>query len=60
MVVSAPMDEIELRNLMYTAQLEKNNVPFSIDIRGEEEYLPTGKNLCEIEIGKGKADKRWK
>ena len=30
MVVSAPMDEIELRNLMYTAQLEKNNFPFSI------------------------------
>ena len=30
MVVSAPMDEVELRNLMYTAQLEKNKSPFSI------------------------------
>ena len=30
MVVSAPMNEIELRDLMYTAQLEKNKGPFSI------------------------------
>ena len=26
MIVAAPMDEIELRNMMYTAQLEKNKV----------------------------------
>ena len=30
MIVSAPMDAIELRNMMYTAQLEKNKGPFSI------------------------------
>ena len=30
MIVSAPMDEVELRNLMYTAQLEKIKSPFSI------------------------------
>jgi len=30
MIVSAPMDGLELRNLMYTAQLEKNKMPFSI------------------------------
>jgi 1-deoxy-D-xylulose-5-phosphate synthase len=30
MIVSAPMDAVELRNLMYTAQLEKNCRPFSI------------------------------
>ena len=30
MIVSAPMDEIELRNLMYTAQLDKIKSPFSI------------------------------
>src|SRR5690606_8962042 len=30
MVVSAPMDEVELRNLMYTAQLPSNEMPFSI------------------------------
>ena len=29
MIVSAPMNEAELRNLMYTAQLEKNQMPFS-------------------------------
>lgn len=29
-VVAAPMDEIELRNMMYTAQLEENAVPVSI------------------------------
>ncbi len=30
MIVTAPMDEIELRNLMYTAQLEKITSPISI------------------------------
>jgi 1-deoxy-D-xylulose-5-phosphate synthase len=30
MIVSAPMDVVELRNLMYTAQLEKYKGPFSI------------------------------
>lgn len=29
-IVSAPMDAVELRNLMYTAQLEKMKGPFSI------------------------------
>jgi 1-deoxy-D-xylulose-5-phosphate synthase len=30
MIVSAPMDASELRNMMFTAQLEKNKGPFSI------------------------------
>ena len=30
MIVAAPMDEIELRNLMYTAQLDEIKQPFSI------------------------------
>ena len=30
MIVSAPMDEVELRNLMYSAQLEKTGSPYSI------------------------------
>ncbi len=30
MITAAPMDEVELRNLMYTAQLEKIKGPFSI------------------------------
>jgi len=30
MIVAAPMDEVELRNMLYTAQLEKYKSPFSI------------------------------
>ncbi len=55
MIVSAPMDELELRNLMYTAQLEEINQPFSIRYpRGcgikKNWKLPFEK----IEIGKGR------
>jgi 1-deoxy-D-xylulose-5-phosphate synthase len=56
MVVSAPMDEIELRNLMYTAQLEKNKGPFSIRYpRGVG--LNTNWRLPFEEIPVGKARK---
>ncbi len=55
MVVSAPMNEEELRNLMYTAQLEKNNFPFSIRYpRGEGVMSDWRKPFTEIEIGKGR------
>jgi 1-deoxy-D-xylulose-5-phosphate synthase len=55
MVVSAPMDEIDLRNLMYTAQLEKNNFPFSIRYpRGRGIYTDWRKPFSEIEIGKAR------
>jgi 1-deoxy-D-xylulose-5-phosphate synthase len=55
MVVSAPMDEIELRNLMYTAQLVKNNFPFSIRYpRGRGIYTDWQKPFQEIEIGKAR------
>jgi 1-deoxy-D-xylulose-5-phosphate synthase len=55
MIVSAPMDEIELRNLMYTAQLEKNNFPFSIRYpRGRGIYRDWEKPFVEIEIGKAR------
>jgi 1-deoxy-D-xylulose-5-phosphate synthase len=53
MIVSAPMDGSELRNLMYTAQLEKNKMPFSIrypkgcglvaDWKRPFEEIPVGK-----------------
>ncbi len=44
-IVSAPMDFTDLRNLMYTAQLEKINGPFSIRFpRGSGGRL-TGRNL---------------
>lgn len=55
MVVSASMDEIELRNLMYTAQLEKNNFPFSIRYpRGCGMYSDWKKPFEEIIIGKAR------
>jgi 1-deoxy-D-xylulose-5-phosphate synthase len=55
MVVSAPMDEIELRNLMYTAQLDKNSFPFSIRYpRGRGIYTDWKKPFLEIEIGKAR------
>lgn len=54
-VVSAPMDEIELRNLMYTAQLPENNRPFSIRYPRGCGTKPNWKTPFEkIEIGKGR------
>ncbi|WP_372651768.1 1-deoxy-D-xylulose-5-phosphate synthase [Draconibacterium sp.] len=55
MIVSAPMDEIELRNLMYTAQLEEINQPFSIRYpRGCGIIADWQKEFEKIEIGKGR------
>lgn len=55
LIVSAPMDEIELRNLMYTAQLEKINLPFSIRYpRGRGTIAEWEKPFEEIEVGKGR------
>ena len=55
MVVSAPMDEIELRNFLYTAQLEKNRFPFSIRYPRGRGFNSDWQNpFSEIEIGKGR------
>ncbi|MEZ4999874.1 MAG: 1-deoxy-D-xylulose-5-phosphate synthase [Bacteroidales bacterium] len=55
MVVSAPMNEIELRDLMYTAQLEKNCGPISIRYpRGPGMFTDWKEPFCEITIGKGR------
>ena len=55
MVVSSPMNESELRNLMYTAQLEKNQYPFVIRYPRGEGVMPEWKTpFKEIEIGKGR------
>jgi len=55
MVVSAPMDEIELRNLMFTAQLEKNKFPVSIRYpRGRGKFTDWQKPFEEIEIGRAR------
>jgi 1-deoxy-D-xylulose-5-phosphate synthase len=55
MILSAPMNEQELRNLMYTAQLEKNQLPFSIRYPRGEGMMPNWKTpFEEIQIGKGR------
>ncbi len=55
MIVSAPMDAIELRNIMYTAQLEKNNSPFSIRYpKGSSLIADWHKPFSEIEVGKAR------
>ncbi|MFV0268419.1 MAG: 1-deoxy-D-xylulose-5-phosphate synthase [Draconibacterium sp.] len=55
MIVSAPMDEVDLRNLMYTAQLEENAQPFSIRYPRGCGIKPDWKQPFEkIEIGKGR------
>ncbi len=53
LVIAAPLNEVELRNLMYTAQL-KNNGPFVIRYpRGEGVFTDWERPFTEIEIGKG-------
>lgn len=54
MIVSAPMDEEELRNLMFTAQL-KNHGPFSIRYpRGRGIITNLKRVFTELPIGKGR------
>ncbi len=55
MVISAPMNEQELRNLMYTAQLESTKLPFVIRYpRGEGVMPEWRKPMEEVVIGKGR------
>ncbi len=55
MIVSAPMNESELRNLMYTAQLETTKNPFVIRYpRGEGVMQEWKTPFAKIEIGKGR------
>jgi len=55
MVISAPMNESELRNLMFTAQLDTTDVPFVIRYPRGEGVMPEWKTPFEsIEIGKGR------
>jgi 1-deoxy-D-xylulose-5-phosphate synthase len=54
-VISAPMNESELRNLMYTAQLEQTDVPFVIRYPRGQGVMPEWKTpFEEITIGKGR------
>lgn len=55
MIISAPMNEQELRNLMYTAQLPEINLPFVIRYPRGEGVMPDWQKPFEkIEIGKGR------
>jgi 1-deoxy-D-xylulose-5-phosphate synthase len=55
MIVSAPMNESELRNLMYTAQLETTRNPVTIRYpRGEGVMAEWRTEMKEIKIGSGR------
>jgi 1-deoxy-D-xylulose-5-phosphate synthase len=55
MIVSAPMNESELRNLMYTAQLDSTKNPFVIRYpRGEAVKADWKTEMKEIKIGTGR------
>jgi len=55
MMISAPMNESELRNLMYTAQLDSTENPFVIRYPRGEGVMPEWKTeMKEIKIGKGR------
>ncbi len=55
MVIAAPMNEQELRNLMFTSQLESSKYPFVIRYPRGEGVMPEWRTPFEaIEIGKGR------
>jgi 1-deoxy-D-xylulose-5-phosphate synthase len=55
MVIAAPINEAELRNLMYTAQLESTNLPFVIRYPRGEGVLPDWRRpMEEVPIGTGR------
>lgn len=55
LVVSAPMNESELRSLMYTAQLAETDVPFVIRYPRGQGVLPEWRTpMQKIEIGTGR------
>ena len=61
MIVSAPMNESELRNLMFTAQLDSTTLPFVIRYpRGEGVMAEWQTPFLEIQIGKGRKIKDGK
>jgi 1-deoxy-D-xylulose-5-phosphate synthase len=61
MVVSAPMNEQELRNLMYTAQLPENAGPFSIRYPRGEGVMPEWRTpLQRVAIGTGRVVREGK
>ncbi|NLA24660.1 MAG: 1-deoxy-D-xylulose-5-phosphate synthase, partial [Bacteroidales bacterium] len=61
MVIAAPMDDIELRNMLYSAQLEHNKFPIVIRYpRGRGVNLDWKKTFEEIPFGKAELIKKGK
>jgi 1-deoxy-D-xylulose-5-phosphate synthase len=55
MIIAAPMNEKELRNMMYTSQLESTKLPFVIRYPRGEGVMAEWKTPFEkLEIGKGR------
>ena len=55
MIIAAPMNEQELRNLMFTAQLPESNLPFVIRYpRGEGVMVDWKKPFEKLPLGKGR------
>jgi 1-deoxy-D-xylulose-5-phosphate synthase len=55
LVISSPMNEEELRNLMYTAQLEEQSLPFVIRFPRGEGVMPEWKTpMKKVVIGTGR------
>lgn len=55
MIVSAPMNEAELRNLMYTAQLPENTHPFVIRYPRGQGVMPEWRTpFQKVEVGTGR------
>lgn len=60
-IVSAPMNESELRNLLYTAQLDSNEYPFVIRYPRGEGVMPEWRTpMVEIPVGTGRKIKDGK
>jgi 1-deoxy-D-xylulose-5-phosphate synthase len=55
MIVSSPMNEAELRDLMFTSQLDSTKLPFVIRYPRGEGVMPEWQTeMKEIQIGKGR------
>jgi 1-deoxy-D-xylulose-5-phosphate synthase len=55
LIVAAPMNEEELRNMMYTAQLESNVLPYSIRYPRGQGVMPEWRTpFAEVETGTGR------
>ena len=55
LIICAPMDDHELRNMMYTAQLPSTKLPIVIRYpRGCSVHTNWKSEFCQVEIGKGR------